>query len=1192
MARKLSPLAAQITLDLNKWTAGVRQIDRDSEAIKKALKPIGDTLKTVGTAATAVGAALGGTLLALSKKAADFGDALLDASKRTGLTTQSLASLKLLADQSGSSFEGLSKGVGMLSKNLFEAGTKGGQSAKLFKAMGISVKDASGNLRNASDVLPEIADQFAKLEDGSAKTALAMKLFGKAGADLIPLLNEGSAGFQRAREQADKFGISLTRAEAELGDKFNDSLEDSKAAMQGFANAIGVALLPKLTELVNKVNDWIAQMSRWVKAHPELTQAIAKTSAAIFATGGLLLGLTAIVSIVPKVYAGIQLLSTAFKALQFTTAASSIATVGTSLTTTAAGLKVAGAAATKTAGEMALLGRSAPYVVAGAQAATTSLIAVGAASTTAGAQTSILAKVVAGLGPTIGGLAPAIAVVGAALAQLYIAKKIADFIGLTDAVKLSWIEVKKLGENLRAVGGEFLGVVKVEVLMFLKNAWATIADLTKVIPALKEMIDGLADSFGVLGRVAASAAVHFKNNLKAFLEGFTLLPQLRAINAMLESFRPPPIADKLGAPGLPENWIALSGKAADATSDWEKEMQKLLSSMGKTDKSVDKAAEAAKQFEASVQSLMHSITDTTPPSNELVAAIFRLNASGQLSSKAILNLAQHIDVLKNSNDPLIQQLVKQIPLMQLHAKAAEMQAEGLKLVADTTKEWADQLELVIPTATDLLSGLEDLKPLAPGDLVEATAITRVKELLVELDDLKDTVPNVERQVRLLRKEGKSNAEIMALMGGEMEAAARTAKQFNLPLGELTRTIIAQESRVQALRGAWGQTFANLSDHLVDMVTDFDFSFKRIGDIAKDTAKSLLRSFLDGFFKPFKDQLADLGGALADALAGPLFGGGGGKGVASGALGVGGQTGILSKALSKIPGLGFLAGGGAAVAAAGAPLLAGSAAATAALSSQLALPAALSSIAPLAGPGGAAAAGGAAAGGGGLMASIGALATNPITIAAAGAGAVALLIKKFTGQGRETADIFGEGVQKPLLKGDEWFKGLENIIDPITKARESGTLTVEMIQSAQKALEADWKKFAEISQSFIDAEAGVGGKEQLVVDQAFKTLTPIIEDIRTSLQSDLARVSGSPSSLAVIPSVNSVDTVSTAQVPQANVGGGLTITGGINLAFYSNAESPAEWVRWFELNLEDIRTKIIKAVDLADGGDGSGLVTAH
>lgn len=1029
MARKLSPLTAQVVLDLNKWTAGIRQVQRDADAIGKALKPIGEQTRILGTAMTAAGAAVGGAMLLMAKKAADFGDALLDASKRTGMTTQQLASLKLLADQSGSSFEGLSRGVGQLSKTMFEAATKGGQSAKLFDALGISVKDASGNLRNASDVLPEIADRFAKLEDGSAKTALAMKLFGKAGADLIPLLNEGSAGFQRAREQADKFGIALTRAEAELGDKFNDSLADSKAAMQGFANSIGVALLPALTDLIDKGNDWIAAAARLTKEHPALTRAIAATSAVLFGAGGLLLGLTGLVTIAPKVKMALDLIYT--------------------------GLARIPSAATLAKG---------------------SLI----------------------------GLAAAISTVVNLLPKLAFDK---------------------------ILGGD----------MFQKAD-----DLGRKLRSIFDQWRGVQDSV----------------------------------------FEAPP---QPNAPGLPKDWEKLSGGAADATAEWELQLQKLFATLSKTDK-VDKAAEAAKQFEESVNGLMHSITDTTPPSKELVESIHRLDKSGQLSSKAILNLAQHIDVLKNSNDPLIQQLVKQIPLMQLHAKAAEMQAEGLKLVADTTKEWADQLELVIPTATDLLSGLEDLKPLAPGDLVEATAITRVKELIGELDDLKDTVPNVERQVRLLRKEGKTNAEIMALMGGEMEAAARTAKQFNLPLGELTRTIIAQESRVQALRGAWGQTFANLSDHLVDMVTDFDFSFKRIGDIAKDTAKSLLRSFLDGFFKPFKDQLAGLGENLAGVLSGALFGGGGGAkggigGALNGLLGMGGGGGLLG----KIPGIGALLGGGAAVAG---TTLAGSAAATAALSSQLALPAALSSIAPLAGPGGAAAAGGAAAGSGGALSTIGALATNPITIAAAGAVAVAVVAKHFIGRGRQTADIFGEAVQNPLLKGDEWFKGLENIIDPITKARESGTLTVEMIQSAQKALEADWKKFAEISQSFIDAEAGVGGKEQLVVDQAFKTLTPIIEDIRTSLETDLARVSGSPSSLAVIPSVNPVDTVSTAQVPQANVGGGLTITGGINLAFYSNAESPAEWVRWFELNLEDIRTKIIKAVDLADGGDGSGLVTAH
>ena len=64
------------------------------------------------------------------------------------------------------------------------------KNAKAFKALGISVKDNEGNLRSSEEVFLDVADKFSKMEDGAGKTTLAIKLFGKSGADLIPLLNQ------------------------------------------------------------------------------------------------------------------------------------------------------------------------------------------------------------------------------------------------------------------------------------------------------------------------------------------------------------------------------------------------------------------------------------------------------------------------------------------------------------------------------------------------------------------------------------------------------------------------------------------------------------------------------------------------------------------------------------------------------------------------------------------------------------------------------------------------------------------------------------------------------------------------------------------------------------------------------------------------------------------------------------------
>ena len=100
------------------------------------------------------------------------------------------------------SLEALQKGIKSLSQNILEANTGVGDGAQVFEALGISVKNADGTLKSTEQVLLEVADIFATLEDGTVKTTLAVKLFGKAGQDMIPLLNQGKAGIEQLGSKA------------------------------------------------------------------------------------------------------------------------------------------------------------------------------------------------------------------------------------------------------------------------------------------------------------------------------------------------------------------------------------------------------------------------------------------------------------------------------------------------------------------------------------------------------------------------------------------------------------------------------------------------------------------------------------------------------------------------------------------------------------------------------------------------------------------------------------------------------------------------------------------------------------------------------------------------------------------------------------------------------------------------------
>lgn len=77
--------------------------------------------------------------------------------------------------------------------------------------MGIKVQDANGNLKSSDQLLKEVAGKFAGYQDGAAKAALAQELFGRSGAELMPLLNAGAEGISAIQGRPPRSAWSSTR---------------------------------------------------------------------------------------------------------------------------------------------------------------------------------------------------------------------------------------------------------------------------------------------------------------------------------------------------------------------------------------------------------------------------------------------------------------------------------------------------------------------------------------------------------------------------------------------------------------------------------------------------------------------------------------------------------------------------------------------------------------------------------------------------------------------------------------------------------------------------------------------------------------------------------------------------------------------------------------------------------------------
>ncbi len=196
----------------------------------------------------------------------NLGGHLDDLRQKTGLTAEALQEYGYVAKLGGSSMDAFAGGVQKFARVLVEA--KGGstEAAKALRSVGLTSAQVTSALQGGAGLdaaLGVIADKFAAMPDGPAKTAAAMKLFGKSGADLIPTLNKGSAALDDLRQEARDLGVVMGEGSVSAADELGDNIDKVKMSITGLMNQAVVALLPMLKELVDG-------LLGWVKANREL----------------------------------------------------------------------------------------------------------------------------------------------------------------------------------------------------------------------------------------------------------------------------------------------------------------------------------------------------------------------------------------------------------------------------------------------------------------------------------------------------------------------------------------------------------------------------------------------------------------------------------------------------------------------------------------------------------------------------------------------------------------------------------------------------------------------------------------------------------------------------------------------------------------------------------------------------------
>lgn len=238
-------------------TGDTKQFNQSMQQAQTRMGGLKQSFKSAMPAILGITAAVGGATVAIKKimqTTIQYGVQVDKMTKQADISAKSFTRLAYAAEQEHASMDTLAKSLQLLPKYMQYAKDGMATYKREFDRMGISVTDANGNLKSGLDILMEMADYMSnKSIPNTEKTATAMTLLGRRGAEMVPFLSLGREEIEKLGDEAERLGLVIDDITAKKMKAFDDEITKAKMGIKGFSVTIG-------TELMPYIKDWIEGM--------------------------------------------------------------------------------------------------------------------------------------------------------------------------------------------------------------------------------------------------------------------------------------------------------------------------------------------------------------------------------------------------------------------------------------------------------------------------------------------------------------------------------------------------------------------------------------------------------------------------------------------------------------------------------------------------------------------------------------------------------------------------------------------------------------------------------------------------------------------------------------------------------------------------------------------------------------------
>jgi hypothetical protein len=230
---------------------------------------------------------------------------------RLGISTQALQEWQFVAERTGVSAETLEGSIRRMTRNA------AGPGAKAFQALGVHTRDASGALLSQEQIFSNSITQLAGLRNQTQRAAMAQRLFGKSGTQLLPLVAEGAAGVAELRKRFHELGGGIQDDVIKDSVDAEHALTDFREAWTSLRSVLVAKFIPALAAVAEKVATWIGAAVELIRTSSVMQVVLGTLAVAAVATGLAFLPIIApmliLIALFAALFLGVEDVVTAFR---------------------------------------------------------------------------------------------------------------------------------------------------------------------------------------------------------------------------------------------------------------------------------------------------------------------------------------------------------------------------------------------------------------------------------------------------------------------------------------------------------------------------------------------------------------------------------------------------------------------------------------------------------------------------------------------------------------------------------------------------------------------------------------------------------------------------------------------------------------------------------------------------------------